>query len=415
MALPAQIAVTFDFSSGATFGTGFVIGSPDNGVIGVSSFGADDVIIPTVDLTPDVYSIAIRRGRNIMKDQYEAGTATVRVLDPQGFFNPQNPSSPYFGYLVPLRKVRISATTDTAEYFLFSGYVNDYRYTFPVGQETAYVDILCSDAFRLFQMANVATIADTGAGQDTGTRINKILDDVLFPNSMRSISTGDTTCLADPASLRTSLEAIKNAEFSEGLGAFFMSPDGTAVYKSRSEVTASLGDTAIEFNQTTGIPYKAVKYAFDDKLIINSVVFNRVGGTAQNVFSQDSIDRFFPHSLTQENLVAEDDAQVLGIAQNYVNTRKETTIRIDEMTVDLQDPAVPTDTLIGLDYFDNLEITNVTESGSTIVKTLQAQGFAWDITPNKMQVTITTLEPIVDGFIIGSSQYGIIGVSTMSY
>ena len=415
MALPAQIAVTFDFSSGATFGTGFVIGSPDNGVIGVSSFGADDVIIPTVDLTPDVYSIAIRRGRNIMKDQYEAGTATVRVLDPQGFFNPQNPSSPYFGYLVPLRKVRISATTDTAEYFLFSGYVNDYRYTFPVGQETAYVDILCSDAFRLFQMANVATIADTGAGQDTGTRINKILDEVLFPNSMRSISTGDTTCLADPASLRTSLEAIKNAEFSEGLGAFFMSPDGTAVYKSRSEVTATLGDTAIEFNQTTGIPYKAVKYNFDDKLIINSVVFNRVGGTAQNVFSQDSIDRFFPHSLTQENLVAEDDAQVLGIAQNYVNTRKETTIRIDEMTVDLQDPAVPTDTLIGLDYFDNLEITNVTESGSTIVKTLQAQGFAWDITPNKMQVTITTLEPIVDGFIIGSSQYGIIGVSTMSY
>jgi hypothetical protein len=415
MALPAQIAVTFDFSSGATFGTGFVIGSPDNGVIGVSSFGADDVIIPTVDLTPDVYSIAIRRGRNIMKDQYEAGTATVRVLDPQGFFNPQNPSSPYFGYLVPLRKLRISATTDTAEYFLFSGYVNDYRYYFPVGQETAYVDILCSDAFRLFQMANVATIADTGAGQDTGTRINKILDDVLFPNSMRSISTGNTTCLADPATLRTSLEAIKNAEFSEGLGAFFMSPDGTAVYKSRSEVTATLGDTAIEFNQTTGIPYKAVKYAFDDKLIINSVVFNRVGGTAQNVFSQDSIDRFFPHSLTQENLVAEDDAQVLGIAQNYVNTRKETTIRIDEMTVDLQDPAVPTDTLIGLDYFDNLEITNVTESGSTIVKTLQAQGFAWDITPNKMQVSITTLEPIVDGFIIGSSQYGIIGVSTMSY
>jgi hypothetical protein len=31
------------------------------------------------------------------------------------------------------------------------------------------------------------------------------------------------------------------------------------------------------------------------------------------------------------------------------------------MTVDLQDPAVPTDTLIGLDYFDNLDITNVTE------------------------------------------------------
>jgi len=415
MTLPAQIAVTFDFSSGATFGTGFVIGSPDNGVIGVNSFGSSDVIIPTVDLTPDVYSISIRRGRNVMKDTYDAGTAIVRVLDPLGYFNPQNPSSPYFGYLVPLRKLRISATTATAEHFLFSGYVNDYRYTFPVGQETAYVDIMCTDGFRLLQMSNVSTIADTAAGQDTGTRINKILDNVSFPASMRSISTGVSTCVADPATNRSTLDAIKNAEFSEGLGAFYMSADGTAVYLNRTEVTSSLGEPSIDFNQTTGIPYRNVKYAFDDKLIINDVKFNRVGGTAQLVYSQSSIDKYFPHSLTQENLVAQTDDIVLGIAQNYVNTRKETTIRIDEMLVDLLDPAVPTDTLIGLDYFDNLEITNVTESGSTITKTLQAQGFAWDITANKMQVAITTLEPIVDGFIIGSSIFGIIGTSTLSY
>jgi hypothetical protein len=415
MSLPAQIAVSFDFSGGATFGSGFVIGSPDNGVIGVNSFGSSDVIIPTVDLTPDVYSISIRRGRNIMKDTYDAGTAIVRVLDPLGYFNPQNPSSPYYGYLVPLRKLRISATTATAEHFLFSGYVNDYRYTFPVGQETAYVDIMCTDGFRLLQMSNVSTIADTAAGQDTGTRINKILDNVSFPASMRSISTGVSTCVADPATNRSTLDAIKNAEFSEGLGAFYMSADGTAVYLNRTEVTSSLGEPSIDFNQTTGIPYRNVKYAFDDKLIINDVKFNRVGGTAQTVYSQSSIDKYFPHSLTQENLVAQTDDIVLGIAQNYVNTRKETTIRIDEMLVDLLDPAVPTDTLIGLDYFDNLDITNVTESGSTIQKVLQAQGFAWDITANKMQVTITTLEPIVDGFIFNSSTYGIIGTSTLSY
>jgi hypothetical protein len=415
MSLPAQIAVTFDFSSGATFGTGFVIGSPDNGVIGVSTFGSSDVIIPTVDLTPNVYSISIRRGRNILKDTYDAGTAIVRVLDPDGNFNPQNVNSIYYPFLTPLRKLRISATTATADHFLFSGYVNDYRYTFPVGQETAYVDILCTDGFRLLQMSNIATVADTAAGQTTGTRIGKILDDVQFPNSMRSIATGDATCIADTGTVRTTLDAIKNAEFSEGLGAFYMSPDGTAVYKSRSEVTSSLGDAAIAFNQTTGIPYRNVKYAFDDKLIINDVRFTRTGGTVQNVFSQSSIDKYFPHGLNQENLIAETDAQVLGAAQNYVNTRSETTIRIDEMLVDLLDPAVPTDTLIGLDYFDNLDITNVTESGSTIQKTLQAQGFAWDITANKMQVTITTLEPIVDGFIIGSSTFGIIGTSTLSY
>ena len=415
MSLPAQIAVSFDFSSGATFGAGFVIGSPDNGVIGVNRFGSSDVVIPTVDLTPNVYSISIRRGRNVMKDTYEAGTAIVRVLDPNGYFNPQNTSSPYYGYLVPLRKLRVSATTSTATHFLFSGYVNDYRYTFPVGQETAFVDILCTDGFRLLQMSNIGTVADTGAGQTTGTRIGKILDDVQWPASMRTIATGVTTCVADPATIRTTLEAVKNAEFSEGLGAFYMSPDGTAIFKSRSQVASTLAATPIEFNQTTGIPYRNVKYAFDDKLIINDVRFNRVGGTAQNVYSQSSIDKYFPHGLTQENLIAETDTIVAGIAGNYVNTRKETTIRIDEMTVDLLDPDVPTDTMIGLDYFDNLKITNVTDQGSTIVKTLQAQGFAWDIAPNKMTVSITTLEPILDAFIIGSSTYGIIGTSTLSY
>ena len=66
-------------------------------------------------------------------------------------------------------------------------------------------------------------------------------------------------------------------------------------------------------------------------------------------------------------------------------------------------------------YFNNVKITNVQPDGSTIVKTLQVQGLAWDITPNSMKCTVTTLEPIVEGFIIGSSTYGIIGQSIMGY
>jgi hypothetical protein len=114
-------------------------------------------------------------------------------------------------------------------------------------------------------------------------------------------------------------------------------------------------------------------------------------------------------------MIPETDAQVLDIAKIYVATRAETTIRIDAMTVDLLDSAVPTNTMIGLDYFDNVKITNVQPDGSTIVKTLQVQGLAWDITPNSMKCTVTTLEPIVEGFIVGSSTYGIIGQSIMGY
>jgi hypothetical protein len=414
MTLPATISVSFDFSQGATFGLGFVIGDSVNGIIGTSQFGDSPVATPTIDLSSQTRKITIKRGRNIMRDTYEAGTCTVRVIDQDGSFNPQNPASPYFGYLTPLRKIRVAATTSTAQSFLFSGYVTDYKYTYPQGQELGYVDISCSDAFRLFAMANVTTVASATAGQTTGTRIDKILDQVDFPSSMRIVDTGSTTVQADPATTRTSLQAIQVAEFTEQ-GAFYVRADGEVEFKDRSDVVGSLAPAPIEFNQTTGIPYSNLRFSFDDKLIINSATMKRVGGSTVSANNTDSIAKYFPHGMNVENLIAQTDAQVQNIADIYVATRAETTIRIDAMTVDLLDPNVPTDTMIGLDYFDNVRITNVQPDSSVIVKTLQVQGLAWDITPNSMKCTVTTLEPIVEGFILDSPTYGIIGQSILGY
>ena len=414
MALPAQIAVSFDFTSGATFGYPFTIGDPVYGLLGVGTLASTTTPAPTVDLTPDVYSISITRGRNIMRDTYEAGQATIRVLDPLSYFNPQNTASPYFGFLTPLRKLRVSATVGGVGYFLFSGYTIEYRYTYPRGQETGYVDIICTDAFRLFQQAAVLTVASATAGQDTGTRIEKILDQVSWPTSMRAIDTGDTLCQADPGTPRPSLDAIKNAEFSEQ-GAFFIDSEGTANFLNRNNVIAKYGETPIEFDQTTGIPYTNLVFAFDDKLIINSAGMTRIGGTQQVADNTDSITKYFLHQINESNLVVQTDADALNIAKIYVATSAETTIRIDAMTVDLLDPAVPTATMLDLDYFSNLKITNVQPDGSTIVKTLQCQGLDWNITPNSMKVTVRTLEPIVEGFIIGSAVSGIIGTNIMAY
>jgi hypothetical protein len=415
MALPAQIAVSFDYSNGATFGyAGFVIGDPKYGILGTNTLGDSSLPEPVIDLTPNVYQITINRGRNLQRDTYEAGTCTVRVLDPLSYFNPQNTASPYYGYLAPLRKLRVSATTATSQKYLFSGYVTDYTYTYPVNQDTGYVDISCTDAFRLFQLANISTVSSTPAGQTTSARVSAILNQVSFPSSMRTISTGLNTCIADPGTNRTSLAAIKNAEMSE-TGAFYMNGSGTAVFKNRTDVMNSLAKTPVAFNQSGGIPYRNLVFAFDDKLIINQANFARVGGSTITATNQASVDKYFPHTVTQTDLIAETDDIVTDIAREYVATRAATTIRIDEMVVDLLDTAVPTDTMIGLDFFDNLLITNVQPDGSTIVKNLQYQGINWSITPNKMMATITTLEPIADGFVVGSSYYGIIGTNTLGY
>jgi hypothetical protein len=414
MALPAQINVSLNFSSGATFGNPFTIGDPVNGRLGYGILSDSTTPALVVDLTDVTRQISIRRGRNITRDTYEAGNATVRVYDQNGDFNPQNTASPYYGQLTPLRKIRISAVYAGTTYYLFSGYTTDYVYSYDQAEKVGYVDINASDAFRLFNLAAVTAITGQAAGQDTGTRINKILDTVDFPNGMRSIDTGNSLTQADPATSRTSLAAIQNVEISEQ-GAFYITPEGNAIFKNRYNTIASAGGTPIEFNQTGDIPYKNLVFAFDDKLIVNQANVTRIGGTTQTNVDVASIATYFPHSITYSDLVVDTDAEAANIAAIYVGTRSTTTIRIDQMTVDLLDTAVPTGTMLALDYFQNVNISNTQPDGSTIIKNLQVQGLAWDITPNRMLCTAVTLEPITDGFIIGNTTYGVLGDDILGY
>jgi hypothetical protein len=414
MALPATLNVSLNFQSGATFGNPFIIGDPVSGVLGVGILADSSTPALIADLTDVTRQITIRRGRNVTRDTYEAGNATVRIFDQNGDFNPQNTSSPYYGQLTPLRKLRISAAYAGTTYYLFSGYTTDYAYSYDQAENVGYVDISASDAFRLFNLAAVNTITGQAAGQDTGTRISKILDTVEFPTSMRELDTGDSNTQADPATRRTSLSAIQNCEIVEQ-GAFYLSAEGNAVFKNRSNTISSAGDASIAFNQTGGIPYKNLKFAFDDKLIVNQANVTRVGGTTQSHVDLDSVATYFPHSITYSELVAETDADCADIAALYVSTRATTTIRIDEMTVDLLDTSVPTNTILNMDYFTNVEISNIQPDSSVITKNLQIQGVAWDITPNRWLGTFTTLEPITDGFIIGNATYGVLGDDILSY
>ena len=414
MALPAQLNVSLNFSSGATFGNPFTLGDPVNGVLGVGFLS--DSLAPSliIDVTNVTRSIQIKRGRNILRDTYEAGTATVRIYDQNGRFNPQNTSSDLYGQLTPLRKLRISASYAGTSYYLFSGYTTNYAYSYDQAENVSYVDITAVDGFRLFNLANITTVTGSANGDDTGERIGKILDTVDFPISLRSIQIGDSLCQADPATTRTALTAIINAEFSEQ-GAFYMDAEGQAVFKNRANTIASAGGTPLEFNQTGDIPYKNLKFAFDDKLIINQATITRIGGTAQFAEDAGSVATYFPHSVNYNDLVIQTDTDANNIARIYVATRSDTTIRIDEMTVDLLDTTVPTGTMLGIDYFQNVDISNIQPDGSTITKNLQVQGIAWDISANRMTCVLTTLEPITDGFIIGNTTYGVLGDDILSY
>jgi len=416
MSYPFSVIVTFDFSDGPVFGYPFTIGDPKNGILGVDVLA--DQSSQIVDISNQVANIQVKGGYNLLQDQFEAGTANIRVLDPTGIWNPQNTASPYYGKLLPLRKIRVAAPYGGLTHYLFSGYTTAYNYTYPKDQNIGYVDIQAVDGFRLFNLANVTTITGATAGQDTGTRVNKILDQIQWPNGMREVATGgtETTVQADPGTSRTALQALKMVEFSEQ-GAFYMDGEGDAVFKSRAYLNGKSGQNPTYFSNAGdgGIPYKNIVFAFDDKLIINQANITNVGGTMQSVSNTSSIATYFPHSYSTTNVLTQTDTDALNIARNYVATRAFTTIRIDAMTLDLSVlDAAGIQAALGLDYFDTATIKNVgqtttTGGDSTITKTLQIVGMAYDITPNTFYTTYTTSEPIVGSFIIGSDIYGIIG------
>ena len=418
MPLPVTLTVSLDFSNGPNYGIPFTLDDTKKGILGTNVLADNSSLV--VDLSDSTTQISIRRGRDIITDTYNAGQCTIQVLDPLGYFNPQNTSSPYFGYIQPLRKLRISATdANNATTYLFSGYTSEYRYSYPQGQQTGYVTITAFDAFKIFNLAAVSTVTGGVAGQGTGTRIDKILDAINWPTNMRSIMAGQTTVQADDGTRRVSLTQMKIAEFTEQ-GAFYIDPQGNAVFKDRNYVVASPAATApVQFKQDgTGINYREVKFAFDDKLIYNSASMKMVGGTAQVVSNAASINTYFVHSITKDNLIMQTDADALNVAAVYVASRATTTLRIDAITLDFLDPSYSTATiakLLAMDYFTPVHIVNTTPQGSVVDKYLQIQGLSWDITPNSMICTAETLEPQVDGFILDSAQYGILGTSTLSY
>ena len=417
MSYPITVNVTVDFSNGATFGIPFTIDDPINGILGVSTLGDTSAGTLTVDVSNQVGRISIKTGYNLLQDQFEAGEATIRIFDQNGDWNPDNPLSPYAGKLLPNRKVRISATYNSSGYWLFSGYTTAYNYSYPKDQELGYVDIKCTDAFRLFNLVNVTTITGATAGETTGSRIGDILNQISFPTSMRTINSGDSTVQADPGSARTALQALKNCEFSEQ-GAFYMSPEGNAVFKGRSNLQKMAGGTQTYFsNAGDGIGYFNITTALDDKLVINQANITRVGGTTQSASDATSIATYFPHTYNQPNLVVQTDAEALNIAKSYVATRKDTALRIDNLTLDLTTPdySAGITAALSLDYFNVVKIKNVQQGTTYIEKTLEVVGVSHEITPTDWRTTFTTSEPIIDAFIIGNSTYGIIGVSAMTY
>jgi len=413
MTLPV-ISALINFSTGPAFAQTMIL---DSGILGTNVLGDSTAVI--VDVSNQVNRIETNRGRTALSDQFQTGSLTLRIVDQNGDFNPQNGSGPYAGLLTPMKKVQISATYGGVTYPIFQGFITSYVTTYPddSGEDLAMTTIQAVDAFRLAQLAQISTVTGATAGDLSGTRINQILDQIGWPATMRDVDAGLTTMQADPGTNRTALQALSTVASSE-YGSLYVDATGSFVFQDRSVTAGSIGGTPTVFaDNGTGITYFDATWILNDVLVFNKATITRAGGSPQVALNQDSIDKYFLHSYFLDNLLMETDAVALNYAQAYVASRAETSIRVDSIVLDLYTADYNTGIIaaLGLDFFDPIKVITAQPGGSTLEKTLQIFGVKMNITPNSWKTTFTTLEPVIDSLILNDAIYGTLDYNVLSY
>lgn len=415
MTTAATLVCSINFSDGPGFVSTFVLGDPVT-VLGVGILGSSTTTI--VDVTPDVLRANIRRNYSRVTDTWNPGSATVVIRDLNGDWNPDNTASPYYGLIKPMRKITLQGQYGTANpYGLFRGYIQNWKYTPANGADAARMEITAYDGFLLFNNAKITTVAGASAGQTTGTRIGKILDQVGWSSTLRDLDGGGTTCQADPGTTRSVLRALQTVEETE-CGAFYMDWDGKATFRDRETYLQAASQTPTVFTDdpgtVAGITYQAVDFGLDDTLIQNAVTVKPAGMAAQTYVDTTSIDRFFTHSVVKDDLLMDSTADALAQATMIVKARAYDELRVDSISLDISNDVEPARIVaaLDLDYLSNIRVVR-TAPGGPIDKTLLIHGVTHDITANRWITTFQTVEPVVDGFVLNSSYYGVLGTNVL--
>lgn len=383
MAIPTpKVEIGFDILSSG-FGPYFILDDPVKGKLDNTNYLLAGTIF--FDVTDSVRSIAIKRGKNQSLDQYEAGLANVVFNNNDRTFDPEYPSSPYFGQIIPKRQIRISSAGEVA----FTGIIDDWGLNYdPDGDSTA--SAACSDALVYFSKQNLSE--RTNSVQASGDRLATILSlpEVDWPVTERDIETGNMTLGADTIAEGTNaLDYIRRITKSEP-GSFFIAKAGGVVYRDRRTGPTSGGIHLA--NDGSGIPYTNLVVEYGSELLYNQVsatsTFLETGVTAE---SAASIDTYGIFNLTRNDLLINADADLEAYVSFLANKFKDPEYRFKSLQIQLDQrtPAQQADILaleigdvVGIDFTPN----NI---GPAIEKHAEVIGIDHSVTAISHTVTLS--------------------------
>jgi hypothetical protein len=202
------------------------------------------------DISQDVVSISVNRGKDPQQDTFNAASCSVELNNETRNYDPDYGPSPYQGQIVPTGSVRIFKD----EQIIFTGFITDWNFSYsPTGESIA--ELVASDAF--WNLNNQRLLEFEPIEELSSARILSVLSRpevggaTVWPGSSRLISAGVATMgdyeVEDGTNALSYLQEIEKAE----PGRLFIDKQGRIVFRSRNN---DLNNPSFEYYRTNLSP-----------------------------------------------------------------------------------------------------------------------------------------------------------------
>lgn len=321
---------------------GFTLDDPIKGVLDSPDYPIEG--IKFVDITNRLDEMSVSRGKNRELDRFNAGTLSARLKNEDRAFDPLYTASPFFGDIVPRRRVRF--TVDGVRQY--EGVIDDWNFEYnPNGDSRA--ELLATDAFTYFARQDLTP--GTATPQLAGERVAAVLDmpTVDWDTSKRNIDAGVSFLGADVFE-GNSFDYLNKIADSEA-GQIFIGKTGDVVFRSRLDATPTSTSVTDFADDGSAIPYTLTAVNYGTELLVNQAEYTSAAGTA----IKTDVDSATLYGISRTNFdVLVDSITQLENLANYTLARfSEPEYRFGQIQVNLDNlSAAQKAEILGLEIGD---------------------------------------------------------------
>ena len=246
------------------------------------------------DISNDVVSIGINRGKDPQQDTFNAASCSIQLNNETRNYDPDYGPSPYQGQIVPTGQVRIYKD----DQIVFTGLITDWNFSYtPTGESLA--EIVASDAF--WNLNNQRLTDFSPVEQLSSARILSVLTrpevggTVVWPTSSRLISPGVATMgdyeVSDGTNVLSYLQEVEKAE----PGRLFIDKQGRIVFRSRNNDLLNPDFDYIRVNLSSNPSFEnnTTNWVSTSGTVTRSTAEAYIGTASGSVASNAVIDQYF--------------------------------------------------------------------------------------------------------------------------